>query len=385
LNFKKLSLTIQQKSVALCASTTTLLVARMTATGAQKCSAAERIDPLNEAGILQRVLSYVPGQWLFLAAVSSLWRSVYSRLTARTMQQRTFSYRGITTADFTCVPQMTLYSTVFASPSRVQFTHESGVNCSTTSYQLAAGMHATVATLVAARELGMHFTVYTMRGAADGNELSVLQFLHARGCPRDCTVTAAAAKKGHFEMLRWLRESGFAWDPREIMREVASSGNIEMAAWVKQQPRQQRRVKCDTRAMNAAAEAGHTAMCAYLHAERCRWDESACIYATEQGHVETLRWLHEHGCPCTRTTCIAAAESGSVDVMMYLQQQDLMNTPAVLTDMLNAAGGYNKLAAAQWLRQLGAEWPAVFRYSFMSWSGETLAWARAQGCTSPTQ
>jgi hypothetical protein len=55
-----------------------------------------------------------------------------------------------------------------------------------------------------------------------------------------------------------------------------------------------------------------------------------------------------------------------------------------LTAALNHAGLFNQLRAAQWLRQHGAEWPAVLAVNaHQHWSCDTLAWARAQGCTSP--
>jgi hypothetical protein len=60
-----------------------------------------------------------------------------------------------------------------------------------------------------------------------------------------------------------------------------------------------------------------------------------------------------------------------------------MNTPAVRTRMLNAAAAHDQLAAAQWLRQQGAEWPDQLRNDLLFWTGETLAWARSEGCTSP--
>jgi hypothetical protein len=59
---------------------------------------------------------------------------------------------------------------------------------------------------------------------------------------------------------------------------------------------------------------------------------------------------------------------------------------AQLTELLNTAGSNNELAAAQWLRQRGAEWPAQLRYHEYPrrpWQGDTLDWARQEGCTSP--
>jgi hypothetical protein len=64
-----------------------------------------------------------------------------------------------------------------------------------------------------------------------------------------------------------------------------------------------------------------------------------------------------------------------------------MASPAALADALNVAGSLDMLAVAKWLRQHGAEWPAVLRSPLYDdpWRGETLAWARAEGCTALTE
>jgi hypothetical protein len=41
-------------------------------------SAEHNINPLSEAGVLQRILSYVgPGHWLLISLVSKAWRESY--------------------------------------------------------------------------------------------------------------------------------------------------------------------------------------------------------------------------------------------------------------------------------------------------------------------
>jgi hypothetical protein len=81
--------------------------------------------------------------------------------------------------------------------------------------------------------------------------------------------------------------------------------------------------------------------------------------------------------------CTAAAKGGSTDILQYLQQQ-VVFTAELLTAMLNAAGAHSKLAAAQWLLQQGAEFLCSVYIGYATcWSGEALAWARAQGCTAP--
>jgi hypothetical protein len=116
-----------------------------------------------------------------------------------------------------------------------------------------------------------------------------------------------------------------------------------------------------------------------------------CDYAASGGHVDLLRWLHETGCPWGFTyRCRHVARDGIIDILLYLQQQsDGTYWNELLTDMLNKAGCNNQLEAAKWLRQQGAEWPDNadplgqwgMPLAVDNWCGDTLAWARAEGCT----
>jgi hypothetical protein len=113
----------------------------MVAIKAYKRNAADQQNALCERGILLRILSYVgPGHWHFLATVSSLWRDTYVRVAHSKLRFLTFYRRRL--VNFTCTPQITLFSSVFASPSRVALAHENGVDCSKEIYQLAAGKHS---------------------------------------------------------------------------------------------------------------------------------------------------------------------------------------------------------------------------------------------------
>jgi hypothetical protein len=70
--------------------------------------------------------------------------------------------------------------------------------------------------------------------------------------------------------------------------------------------------------------------------------------------------------------------------MRLLVTELALATPAILQEMLNAAGASEHLEAAQWLRQQGANWPTVLQHETFEWSGPCLAWARQQGCTATT-
>jgi hypothetical protein len=76
---------------------------------------------------------------------------------------------------------------------------------------------------------------------------------------------------------------------------------------------------------------------------------------------------------------LLAARGGSVEALTYLQQHVVLTDASLLSELLNEAASHNQLAAAQWLKEQGAEWPAAFGWA--SWSDEVLEWARAEGCT----
>jgi hypothetical protein len=210
----------------------------------------------------------------------------------------------------------------------VRHAHEHGLDCTSTRYQRAAGRYADITTLKAANELGMQYTIQSMLGAAYCDKLAVVLCLHAEGCP-------------------WSRS-----------------------------------------VFDVAAGRGNTAMCEYLYAENCPWHESTCNEAARNGHGSLLRWLHERRCPWdSNSITTAAAKGGSVEALGYVLQRRLGYSKHHIrrrkTEMLNIAGAHNKLAAARWLRQQGAQWPARLCWNGQQWSDDTLAWARAKYCTSP--
>jgi hypothetical protein len=159
---------------------------------------------------------------------------------------------------------------------------------------------------------------------------------------------------------------------------TAESGNVELMAWVLQLPG----ARLGRHVMEAAAVTGSVAMCKYLHEQQCPWNEGATHIAAINGHVHLLRCLVDNDCPWDAyDLCLAAAEGGSVEVLTYLQQQGMLTDAEMMTLLLDVAAHYNKLAAAMWLREQGAEWPTTFQYR--PWSGEVLEWATAEGFIAP--
>jgi Ankyrin repeats (3 copies) len=323
------------------------------------------------------VLSYVgPGHHFFVAPVSKPWRYLYATL--KSQQLAVYDEFSSENISITCVSEMTLYSCLFKSPSRVKLAHESGLDNMSTAYLQAAGRHADVATLAAAHELGMQFTAVTMAAAALCNKVAEVQYLHSQGCYWPSWLLAKVVSKGYFELMRWCYEHCCRWiDVHVAPYYAAQGGSIELMAWVLQLPG----AKPSAEAISAAASRGHTDMCKFLRSQQCPWDVNAALEAARKGHTEALRWLLSNRCPRDKLKLgKAAARGGSVDVLTCLQQQGLLTSIPLLTDMLDIAARNNKLAAAKWLRDQGAEWPDAFD-RWRPWSDEVLAWARTEGCT----
>jgi hypothetical protein len=343
----------------------------------QKRCAIDSSNPLLN-GVLQNVLSYVgPGHQLFVALVSRWWKEAYATL--KSQQLIVYDKCSHESIMIRCDPQMTLYSSACASPSRLILAQKHGLDCTSEIFQLAAGKHADVTTLATAHELGMQYTAATMTGAAQCNKLAEVQHLHSQGCPWPLRLLDVLAGGGNLQLLRWCYEQGCAWhNVASAPNHAAESGNVELMAWVLQQPGT--RLSADV--MWVAVLEGHTSLCQYLHSLQCPWTETSTNEAAATGYADLLHWLMDRGCPYdAHQLRIDTAFGGSVDVLKVLQQQGVLRDIAVLTDVLDDAAANNNIDAVKWLREQGAEWPTLFGYG--PWSAEVLEWAIAEGFIPP--
>eukprot|EP00953_Heterococcus_sp_UTEX-ZZ885_P009330 5509-Heterococcus_DN1.PRE.2 len=384
----------------------------MVHTRRQKQALAAVTNPLKDAGILQQVFTYLPGNWLFLGAVCSEWRVVYVGVADQQLRSIKRNIRGEQKL-VTCSARTTLFSAAVASSMTAVLTGSCGLPVND-NLQRIAGWYADIETSIVLRELGMPLSELAVKAAATAERLDILQsWLSEPECPKPATLGHNAANGGSISILRWLkaegwcafdkytcasaalgghlaalqffRSEGCAWSEHDMLRFAARSGSVELVDWL----RQQQGIVMDARAMSAAASRGLTAMCAYLRSISCEWPDQTCDSTATHGHLDTLRWLRTNGCPCSvRRVCVAAATNGFTDILDYLINDGEALDADLLTDALNGAGSHSKLQAAQWLRQHGAQWPAVLTYgegvNAKHWSDDMIAWARAEGCTSPT-
>jgi hypothetical protein len=100
--------------------------------------------------------------------------------------------------------------------------------------------------------------------AARGGHLEKLKELRENDCPWNGWTCAYAAEGGHLEVLQWTRANGCPWGQR-------------------------------TCAEAAAGE--HLDILQYARANGCQRNGDECFWARNGGHLEMLEWLHSNGCP----------------------------------------------------------------------------------------
>jgi hypothetical protein len=154
-----------------------------------------------------------PGHWYSISTVSKLFKDCYERV--ETDVVLTDGYRSGLHADvITCVPQMTLYSSIFSSSSRVSLTHASGYGYFDDMFlDYFAGVHADQSTLQAAHELGLiRYSSDVLAGAARAGNLVKVMWLHEeQHCElgdHDQLFDESAVLGGSIAVLDWLKQQG---------------------------------------------------------------------------------------------------------------------------------------------------------------------------------
>ena len=109
-----------------------------------------------------------------------------------------------------------------------------------------------------------------------------------------------AARSGNLELLRWLREEKkFEWDAFTI-NTAAIGGDLHIVKYCMEQkcPRSE---KCPRSGLTCALAArhGHLDVLKYLRENGALWSSWTCFFARENNHLECLNYAKENGCPDT--------------------------------------------------------------------------------------
>jgi len=200
------------------------------------------------------------------------------------------------------------------------------------------------------------------------SSIELLKWAESNGCPiLDSRTHALAARGGHMEGLKYLRELGrsrraFSWIPtaagssQQLPLKVEDFvSSIESLKWAESNG-------CpvlDSRTLALAARGGCLEVIKYLRELGCSWSDCCAPQAAAGGQLQTLKWLKANGCPwdirCSNydsssLTAGLAAQHGHVEILIWLRENGVEFDSWTCS---RAAEG-NQLATLQWLRASGS-------------------------------
>jgi ribosomal protein S11 len=221
---------------------------------------AQLSDPLSDAGILELVLNYLdPQVWLYLGAVSNLWKRCYEKVTLAQARHKASMKGG--ERSLSAPPRETAYSAVFQSVTTLTWAYTSGLQLDSNrsrKLQYAAGRCASLLALEVAHGLGMPMSYKVFAGAVSSGRESVVDHLYTvHRCPMAWEVAFSPARKGNISMLKYLKERGY-----ELHTHLATR----------------------------AAPAGQLEVMKYLSSEGCSWRHERFVveYAAQSGNLEMV-------------------------------------------------------------------------------------------------
>jgi hypothetical protein len=163
------------------------------------------------------------------------------------------------------------------------------------------------------REKGCEWDEWTCAAAAQEGHVHVLEYLRTNGCPWNSDACSCAAGGDQLDTLKWLREHGCPWD-RYAMVYAVEAGKFASLKWM----REHGCTGWDADLFATAVIYGSLKILMWMHENGCPWDQEATEFAAGDGNLEILKWLHENGCPISDEACSSAAETASWECLKFL-------------------------------------------------------------------
>ena len=134
----------------------------------------------------------------------------------------------------------------------------------------------------------------TIRAAAHRGNLEMVKYYVANECPIDWSACAEAARNGHLECLKYLREEAKAPWGSATPNLAAQNGHLHIFEYLVERKFD----KYTNWACEFAAKYGHLDCLKYLReTAKAPWNYWAVRYAHENKHPECVQYLLDNDCP----------------------------------------------------------------------------------------
>jgi hypothetical protein len=193
------------------------------------------------------------------------------------------------------------------------------------------------------REKGWEWDDRICAAAAQEGHVHVLEYLRTNGCPWSSVAGYRAAEGNQLDTLKWLREHRCPWDEYTMVH-AAAAGKFASLKWLHEHG-------CpgwDADLFSTAVNGGSLKMLMWMHENGCPWDEEATEYAAlDDDHLEILKWLHKNGCPISDEACWGAEVNDAWTCLQYLVDNKCPNWE----DYVNKIPKWFNRRECEWLKQ----------------------------------
>jgi len=166
-------------------------------------------------------------------------------------------------------------------------------------------------------ECGCPWDAETRRGALASGSTACWEYAKAHGCPplpTDENPVNLAARKGHIDMIKYLRNTGEQWNEQTLNDSLASEG-LACTQYLREAGCPWKEDFC-----MCAALRGRLDCLQYAQEHECPWDFSVLVMSAMRGHLRCLQYAHEQGCPWVDTVTYAAVQGSSLECLKYAHE-----------------------------------------------------------------
>ena len=188
-------------------------------------------------------------------------------------------------------------------------------------------------------------------GAARGGHLDVLKWLRDEMCPWDKRTCIGAVEGGHLHVLKYAHQNGCPWASVETCMYAAKGGHLDVLKYARENGCWWNEWTCSN-----AAEGGYLDVLKYAREKGCPWDEQTCEAAAQGGHLDVLKYAHEKGCPWNEKTCSCAAEGGHLDLLKWLRKEGCPWDEETCARAIDALSSRGHLKVLKYARANGCPW-----------------------------
>lgn len=198
----------------------------------------------------------------------------------------------------------------------------------------------------------------TLVEAILGGHTELAKWLYEKKCPRNSTVTAAAAQVGNTNLLQWLYQQGCPLDKQGDSLDksatwfAAHSGHLKTLQWIMTQIETPNIDDLDSEVTDGATEGGQLGILQWLHAQnRLEINEDHRYTASRVGYSEVMDYFHALGHPRDEYDTYLAASKGDLKTLEELDAEGIERDPEIF--QAAAKGGIQVL---EYLKSKGVVW-----------------------------